>query len=181
MSERQERTGPLGWLPTLLYIPLLYGAGWVLVRPLALIGPPPPAASLALIGTAVSFALFLLSLPRWLAWRWGERHPWRVLGLAGPAGAGLAAFARGLLTALLLLLPLVLLLVAGGWARWQGMVTPPRLANALALVLGVGLAEELVFRGWLWGELRTRLGRRPRADQQALEAQAVLFSLVHTR
>jgi hypothetical protein len=48
--------------------------------------------------------------------------------------------------------------------------------NGLALALGVGFAEELLFRGWLLGELELQWGR-----QRALLLQAALFSLVHTR
>ena len=50
------------------------------------------------------------------------------------------------------------------------------LLNALVLGLGVGFAEELLFRGWLLGELSLLLGQ-----QRALWLQAGLFSLVHTR
>jgi membrane protease YdiL (CAAX protease family) len=48
--------------------------------------------------------------------------------------------------------------------------------NGLLLGLGVGFAEELLFRGWLLGELSLLLG-----GQRALGLQAALFSLVHTR
>jgi membrane protease YdiL (CAAX protease family) len=41
-------------------------------------------------------------------------------------------------------------------------------------VLGVGFAEELLFRGWLWGELKLQL-----TPWRALLAQAGLFALVH--
>ena len=40
----------------------------------------------------------------------------------------------------------------------------------------MGFAEELLFRGWLLGELSLLLGR-----QRALWLQAAMFSLVHTR
>ena len=40
----------------------------------------------------------------------------------------------------------------------------------------MGFAEELLFRGWLWGELEQHLGRG-----RALWGQALVFSLVHTR
>jgi membrane protease YdiL (CAAX protease family) len=40
----------------------------------------------------------------------------------------------------------------------------------------VGFAEELLFRGWLMGELTLLIGQ-----QRALWLQAALFSLVHTR
>ena len=46
----------------------------------------------------------------------------------------------------------------------------------LLLCLGVGFAEELIFRGWLWAELNQMLGSR-----RGAVAQASIFSLVHTR
>ena len=46
------------WLPTLLFIPLLYALGWLAAVPLTLLGLP--AHQVSLTGTALSFALFLL-------------------------------------------------------------------------------------------------------------------------
>ena len=65
-------------------------------------------------------------------------------------------------------------LVATGQAALGPGVSLAQGANALALVFGVGFAEELIFRGWLWGELARWLG-----SGRALVAQAVIFSLVH--
>ena len=46
----------------------------------------------------------------------------------------------------------------------------------MLLCLGVGFAEELIFRGWLWAELNQMLGSR-----RGAVTQASIFSLVHTR
>ena len=45
---------------------------------------------------------------------------------------------------------------------------------ALALLLGVGFAEELLFRSWLWGELERQVGA-----QRSIGLQAAIFALVH--
>jgi membrane protease YdiL (CAAX protease family) len=86
------------------------------------------------------------------------------------------AFLRGLLKALLLLALVSVVLLLSGQASWQGRLSIPQLLNGLALLLGVGFAEELLFRGWLWGELERHLG-----TGRALWGQALVFSLVHTR
>lgn len=123
---------------------------------------------------AIALLLLLASLPRRLRRCWGCTTPWRRLGVVGPPAAGLRALARGLLKALLLLAPLALLLLACGAARWRGNLEPAAAFNALALLLGVGFAEELLFRGWLWGELGLRL-----PPPRALLLQALVFALVH--
>ncbi len=169
------------WIGTLLYIPLLYVAGWLLVLPLAGLLPGWGAEQRSLIGTLLAFALLLGSLPLRLRRVWGASHPWRTLGLARPWRIAGRALLRGLLKALLLLLLIALVLLASGHGHWQGHLHSGDLWNALALILGVGLAEELLFRGWLWGELALQLGGGARGDQRAMVLQAVLFSLVHTR
>jgi membrane protease YdiL (CAAX protease family) len=48
--------------------------------------------------------------------------------------------------------------------------------NALSLCLGVGIAEEIIFRAWLWTELQHLTSRFG-----AVIGQALVFSVVHTR
>jgi membrane protease YdiL (CAAX protease family) len=65
-------------------------------------------------------------------------------------------------------------LVLAGQAQWLGELNGALLLNALLLLVGVGFAEELLFRGWLWGELDLKLGAR-----RALVLQALIFALLH--
>ena len=46
--------------------------------------------------------------------------------------------------------------------------------NGILLLIGVGLAEELIFRGWLLEELKNQYGLK-----NAIIAQALVFSIVH--
>jgi len=173
----------LHWWGTLLYIPLLYGAGWLLSRPLQAIAPGWRADQVDLAGAAIALLLLLLTLPLRLRRVWGESHPWQRLGLL-PSGEGqapaetlaaiLLALVRGLLKAALLLLALTVPLLLLGHAHWRGDLSSAELWNALALLLGVGFAEELLFRGWLMGELELLAGPR-----RALSLQARIFALVH--
>ena len=166
------------WLPTVLFIPLLYALGWLAAVPLTLLGLP--TDQLSLTGTVLSFVLFLLVMPRWAALRWSEPRPWEALGIRGakpqeqPAPA--AALLKGLLIAAGLLMVITSVVLIDGSGNWRGEVDATQLTNAVLLCLGVGFAEELIFRSWLWTELQEMIGSR-----RAAWAQAGIFSLVHTR
>ena len=171
-----NRSGHLHWWGTLLYVPLLYGGGWLASRPLALLFPHWRLDQVDLTGAAISLNLLLATLPWRLRRAWGSATPWQSLGVEATAQALLRAFLRGLTKALLLLGGVVLVLSLLGLARWGAPPGWGEALNAVALLLGVGFAEELLFRGWLMGELTLMLG-----PQRALWLQAALFALVHTR
>ena len=166
------------WLPTVLFIPLLYALGWLAAVPLTLLGLP--TDQLSLTGTVLSFVMFLLVMPRWAALRWSKSQPWAALGIYGanpqeqPAPA--AALLKGLLIAAGLLMVITSVVLIDGSGNWRGEVDATQLTNAVLLCLGVGFAEELIFRSWLWTELQEMIGSR-----RAAWAQAGIFSLVHTR
>lgn len=139
------------WIGTLLYVPVLYGLGWLLVQPLGLLTPAIPRDRLDLVGTALALLLLLVSLPLRIQRVWAERRPWRRLGVTAVPALVAQAFLRGLLKAGLLLALVTVVLLTSGQAFWHGSLSAPQLLNAMALLLGVGFAEELLFRGWLWG------------------------------
>ena len=166
------------WLPTVLFIPLLYALGWLAALPLTLLGLP--TDQLSLTGTVLSFVLFLALMHRWVAVRWSAEKPWAALGIcrANPQEqpTPAAALLKGLLIAAGLLTVITSVVLLEGSGDWRGEVDATQLTNAVLLCLGVGVAEELIFRGWLWAELNQILGSRHGAV-----AQASIFSLVHTR
>ena len=166
------------WLPTVLFIPLLYALGWLAAVPLTLLGLP--TDQLSLTGTVLSFVLFLLVMPRWAALRWSEGQPWRRLGLIARKPRAridhVISLGIGLLMSTALIGLIVSLLVFTGNGSWRGNLEIQAMLNCLLLALGVGFAEELIFRSWLWEELTKILGSRG-----GLLSQAALFSLVHTR
>jgi len=169
-------TQRLRWIPTLTLIPLLYGLGWLVMQPVSRLVPGLSSADRDLSGTVISLLLFLLLLPSWVRVRWGTRHPWKELGLVNVGRPGRHPFLAGLGWAAALLGLISMISLASNWAYWLGELGAPEFLNALLLCLGVGLAEELLFRGWLWGELSLLIGPR-----RAVLAQALIFSLVHTR
>jgi len=121
-------------------------------------------------------AALLISLPLRLRRVWGSGEPWTTLGVRGAGPAVAKALLRGVIKAVLLLALVAVGLQLAGQISWQPRLGAGLVLNALALGLGVGFAEELLFRGWLLGELGLLLG-----SQRALWLQAALFSLVHTR
>ena len=180
MQDSGKAPAPRGphthWLGALLYVPVLYGGGWLLSRPLAFLVPSLRGDQVDLIGALLALLLLLVSLPWRLRTGLGVDEPWKYVGLVGPPVRIGATWLRGTLKAAALLAVVVVGLLLVGAAQWRGQqgLTSAEILNALALALGVGFAEELVFRGWLWAELGERLGRR-----QALWGQALLFGLVH--
>jgi len=133
------------------------------------------AQQAALAAVPAVFSLFA-SLPARLRRAWGSSEPWRNLGVRAPASAVARALLRGLIKALMLLGLVAAGLAVAGQLSWMPRLTAPLVLNVLLLGLGVGFAEELLFRGWLMGELTLLLGK-----QRALWLQAAVFSLVHTR
>ena len=165
---------PLHWRGTLLYpaaLVAVFLGGQLLLGAFGV-----PAGSRAALAALPAVAALLLSLPWRVRQAWGEREAWRQLGVAGSGAAVARALLRGGIKALLLLLLVVAGLSLVGALQWQPRLGAGLLLNALLLGLGVGFAEELLFRGWLLGELQRLLG-----PQRALWLQALLFSLVHTR
>ena len=164
----------LRWWSTVLYPTALVGVFLGMQLLLGLVGVPPAAqASLAALPAVLAL---LVSLPGRLRRAWGSSEPWRNLGVRAAAPAVARALLRGLIKAVLLLGLVAAGLAMAGQLSWMPRLTAPLLLNALLLGLGVGFAEELLFRGWLLGELSLLLGR-----QRALWLQAAVFSLVHTR
>ena len=168
-------TGPrLRWWGTVLYPAALLA---VFLGSQLLLGAIGVAeGQRAAIAAVPALLTLAISLPLRLRRAWGASHPWSALGLNAAWPALLRSLLRGLIKALLLLGLVAAGLALAGQLSWQPRLTPGLLLNGLLLGLGVGFAEELLFRGWLLGELSLLLGA-----QRGLWLQAALFSLAHTR
>ncbi len=165
------------WLAFAAFIPGLYFLGWVLVQILRVFGLDFFLERSDLFGTIISFFLFLLALPYWIKIRWGFRDTWKVLGVSGMfTKQGNYIFLRGILWSVSFLLLISFTLHTGGWLLWVNEFNSGEVINALLLLFGVGFAEELVFRGWLWGEMNHLIGPR-----WGGVIQASLFSIAHIR
>ena len=161
-------------LSTILFIPLLYVLGWILANPLLILGIG--KEHISLIGTIFTFLLFVLLMPKWFELRWGLNNPWILLGInkIDEKENRLFYFLKGLLYSIILLLLILIPIIRTQWGNWLGSLSPEILLNSLLLIIGVGFAEELVFRGWLLEELKNQFGFK-----KALIFQALVYSIVH--
>ncbi len=165
------------WIPTIAFIPVLYVMGWLISQPLRLIFLKLSNQDLSLIGTIISFILFALLLPSWIQIRWGKLESRPLLHLSRPSRViALGMFFRGLLIASTLLFLLLLPAHFFFWVHWVDGLTNRAILHSIILGLGVGIAEELIFRGWLLVELSQICGL-----WRGIFAQAFIFSLVHIR
>ncbi len=164
-------------MPTILFLPILYLVGWLFAQPFFFFSFGFEANDVALLGTVFTFICFLICLPSWIKFRWRKTDPWNQLGIIqSSARVWFKDFLRGFLWSLLMIFILVLTFLVGGWCEWVGVFDSGNLLNAVLLGIGVGFAEELVFRGWLWGEINYLIGSR-----WSIFIQAAIFSLSHIR
>ena len=67
------------FLSTIFFIPILYGIGWALSQPLLLFNFE--KENLSLIGTIITFLLFILLLSYWFYIRWNITSAWVLIGI----------------------------------------------------------------------------------------------------
>ena len=156
---------------TIIFIPFLYILGWILATPLVLMGLG--RESISLIGTIITFLIFIFSLPKWFEIRWGLTNTWKLVGLERNRKIVLY-FLKGFLLSIILISLILIPIMRTEWGYWIGNISPNKLINSIFLLIGVGLAEELIFRGWLLEELKNQFGIK-----KAILTQALIFSIVH--
>lgn len=164
----------LHWWGTMLYPAALVGL-FLGLQLLSGVAGVPPGQRAAIAALPAVLAL-VMTLPWRVRSGWGVQEPWRCLGVSCTARGFIRSLLRGLLKAVGLLILVLVCLALAGDLSWEPRLTTQLVLNAVILGLGVGFAEELLFRGWLFGELALLLGR-----QRGIWIQAALFSLVHTR
>ena len=160
-------------LSTILFIPLLYVLGWFLAQPILLIGIA--KEKLSLIGTIFTFLLFIFFLPYWFYIRWNISTTWFLLGITKDKFLkNFVNFSKGILFSLVLIILILVPLLQKNYISWIGEFSPIILLNSIVLGLGVGFAEEIIFRGWLLEELKFEYGTKI-----SIALQAIVFSFVH--
>lgn len=160
-------------LSTIFFIPLLYVIGWALAQPLLLINIQ--KENLSLIGTIFTFFLFIFLIPYWFEIRWRIRNTWKILGInKDNALRNIFYFYKGILFALILITLILIPIFKNNYITWVGESSLAILLNSILLGLGIGFAEELIFRAWFFEELKLQFGIKI-----AVITQAVVFSFVH--
>ena len=144
-------------LSTITFIPFLYICGWILAFPIRLIGLD--NESISLIGTIFTFLIFVFSLPIWFQTRWNLKNTWTLLGInkIDKKRKLILYFLRGFTISSILVSLILITIIGTEWGNWIGKIYPDIFFNGILLMIGVGLAEELIFRGWLLEELKTNL------------------------
>ncbi len=165
------------WIPTFTLFPILYFIGWCVSHFIYIFDKDISPSNLSLIGTIITFLSFITLLPSWAKDRWKTNAPWRSVGLDFEKRyKAIKLFFNGFILATFLLIILILFLSLSGCISNFNQLNINSLFNAFLLILGVGFAEEIIFRGWLMQEMIFLFGVR-----KGIIFQAGIFSLAHIR
>ena len=158
---------------TITLIPCLYLFGWILSKPFLLLSLSKDA--LSLIGTIFTFLLFISLMPAWFNFRWQIRNSWETLGLNNKTFLNnILSFSQGIIFALILLILILIPLLKSNYITFSGGLSSDIILNGILLTFGIGVAEEIIFRGWLLEDLKLQFGIKV-----ALISQSIVFSLAH--
>lgn len=146
-------------------------------------GPVGIAASLFILLFSAILGPLRAAFP--LAWAWRSRTPWAELGLSRPRSwvatvvVGLALGAAFKLVMKSVVMPLLGAPPENPAFQFLRGNTPALAWMLLAVTLGAGLGEELVFRGFFFHRLEQLLGRGARAKVAIVILTSLVFGLGH--
>ena len=165
------------WIPTFSLFLFLYPVGWFIGHLFYLFNRNIGSDDLSIIGTIITFTLFLLILPSWGKIRWKTDNLWLSIGLDFKnKSRAIRIFFSGLLFSIFLLSIFFLFIYLYGWIDSINYIKFGALLNAILLIISIVFAEELVFRGWLMEEMVLLFGLR-----RGIIFQSVIFSFAHYR
>ena len=165
------------WIPTLTLFLFLYPAGWFCSQFFYLFNREISSNNLSIIGTIITFILFLIVLPGWARVRWKTNHLWPAIGLDFKnLFESFKQFFNGFIFSVFLIIILFLFFLFCGWIDRIDYIKITQLLNAILLIVGIVFAEEIIFRGWLMEEMVLLFGSR-----KGLIFQSIIFSLAHYR
>ena len=121
------------------------------------------------------FILFVFFLKIWAIKRWNQKNIWKSLGFTQFADSLFnQSLKKELCKSFLIILLWSLLLIFGKFIRFKSGIDYTILLDILFTSIFVGVAEELLFRVWLFEELKLFLG-----INKAILLQSILFSMLH--
>ena len=165
------------WLPTFSLFLFLYPAGWFISQFIYLFYQDISTNNISIIGTIITFCLFLILLPGWGRIRWKTTNLWLAIGLDSKNKfRSLKIFLTGFIFSCFLLLIFYLIIYLSGWVDSFNYIKFSALLNALLLTIGIVFAEEIIFRGWLMEEMVLLFGLK-----KGIILQSAIFSLAHYR
>jgi len=165
------------WIPTFTLFLFLYPAGSLISQIFYLFNSDISSNNLSIIGTIITFILFLIVLPVWARIRWKNNYLWASLGLDFKNKLeAFKQFYSGFIFSVFLIIILFVFFLLCGWIDRIDYVKITQLLNAILLIVGIVFAEEVIFRGWLMEEMVLLFGLR-----RGLIFQATIFSLAHYR
>jgi len=158
---------------TIIFVPFLYLLGWIFSQSFLFLSLSKEA--LSLIGTIFTFLLFIALMPAWFNFRWQIRNSWETLGLNNKTFLNnILSFSQGIIFALILLILILIPLLKSNYITFSGGLSSDIILNGILLTFGIGVAEEIIFRGWLLEDLKLQFGIKV-----ALISQSIVFSLAH--
>ena len=165
------------WLPTFALFLFLYPAGWFISHFFYLFNRRISSNDLSIIGTIITFSLFLFVLPSWGRIRWKTKNIWLSIGLDYKNKfRSIKIFLSGFIFSFFLLLIFFLLIYLLGWIDSFNYIKLGALLNAILLIISIVFVEEILFRGWLMEEMVLLFGLK-----RGLILQSAIFSLAHYR
>tara|TARA_Y100001968_G_scaffold268825_1_gene259394 strand:- start:720 stop:1571 length:852 start_codon:yes stop_codon:yes gene_type:complete len=165
------------WIPTFSLFLFLYPLGWLISHFSFLINKEISSNTLSIIGTIITFFLFILILPIWAQIRWKNNHLWLDFGFNDKHKYRIfKLFFNGFLSAFYLLFIFLIFLFVFGFVNHFGSINLKNILDATLLIIGIVLAEELIFRGWLMEEMILLFGMK-----RGIFFQSLIFSIAHLR
>jgi len=165
------------FIPTFSLFLILYPAGWFISHFFYLFNRDISSNNLSIVGTIITFSLFLILLPSWASVRWKTNNLWLSIGLDFKNKfRAIKTFLNGFFFSFFLLLAFFLLIYLGGWVDGFNYIKFGTLLNAIFLTITIAFAEEIVFRVWLMEEMVFLFGLR-----RGIIFQSAIFSLAHYR
>ena len=164
-------------LPTFSLFLFLYPAGWIISHVFFLFNKDIGSNTLSIIGTIITFTLFLIILPGWSRIRWKTNNIWLSIGLDFRNKLrSFKIFFSGFIFSFFLLFIFCLFIYLCGWIESFNYIKFGALLNAILLIISIVLAEEIIFRGWLMEEMVLLFGLK-----RGIIFQSAIFSLAHFR